>query len=276
MPSYARPTRIDEALAMLARGGRTILAGGTDFYPSRVGATPREDVIDLTALDELRGIEQREADWRFGATTTWTEVLEANLPPLFDCLRLAAREVGGMQIQNSGTIAGNLCNASPAADGVPALLALDASVEIASADARRTLPLEQFILGPRRTALRANELVSALVIPKPKHEARSDFVKLGARKYLVISIAMVASVLEVSNRTVRGARIAVGSCSPVALRLPALEKALIGKPLDQHLGGCVAPEHLSGLSPIDDVRASATYRAEAALTLIRRSLQRLA
>lgn len=276
MPSYARPTRIDEALAMLARGGRTVLAGGTDFYPSRVGLTPRDDVLDVTALDELRGIEEREADWRFGAATTWTEVLEANLPPLFDCLRLAAREVGGMQIQNSGTIAGNLCNASPAADGVPALLALDARVEIASAGARRTLPLGQFILGPRRTALRANELVSALVIPKPKHEARSDFVKLGARKYLVISIAMVASVLEVSNRTVRAARIAVGSCSPVALRLPTLEKALIGKPLDQHLGECVAPEHLSGLSPIDDVRASATYRAGAALTLIRRSLERLA
>ena len=276
MPSYARPTRIDEALALLARGGRTLLAGGTDFYPSRVGLTPRDDVIDVTALDELRGIEERKADWRFGAASTWTEVLEADLPPLFNCLKLAAREVGGMQIQNSGTIAGNLCNASPAADGVPALLALDASVEIASADARRTLPLDQFILGPRRTALRANELVSAIIVPKPKHEARSDFVKLGARKYLVISIAMVAAVLEVSQRTVRAARIAVGSCSPVALRLPALEKALIGKPLDPHLGECVAPEHLSGLSPIDDVRASAKYRAEAALTLIRRSLERLA
>jgi CO/xanthine dehydrogenase FAD-binding subunit len=276
MPSYVRPTRIDEALAMLARGDRTVLAGGTDFYPSRVGATPREDVIDVTALDELRGIEERKADWRFGATTTWTEVLEADLPPLFECLRLAAREVGGMQIQNSGTIAGNLCNASPAADGVPALLALDTKVEIASAGARRTLPLEQFILGPRKTALRPNELVSALVIPKPRHEARSDFLKLGARKYLVISIAMVASVLEVANRTVRAARIAVGSCSPVALRLPALEKALIGRPLDQHLGECVAAEHLSRLSPIDDVRASATYRCEAALTLIRRSLERLA
>ena len=276
MPSYARPTRIDEALAMLARGGRTVLAGGTDFYPSRVGTTPRDDVIDVTALDELRGIEQRDADWRLGATTTWTEVLQADLPPFFDCLRLAAREVGGMQIQNSGTIAGNLCNASPAADGVPALLALDASVEMASADARRSVPLDQFILGPRSTALRANELVSALIIPKPKHEARSDFLKLGARKYLVISIAMVASLLEVSNRTVRAARIAVGSCSPVALRLPALEKALIGKPLDRHLGECVEPAHLKGLSPIDDVRASATYRAEAALTLIRRSLERLA
>ena len=276
MPSYARPTRIDEALAMLARGGRTLLAGGTDFYPSRVGLTPRDDVIDVTALRELRGIQARADDWRIGATTSWTEVIDAKLPPLFDCLKLAAREVGGMQIQNSGTIAGNLCNASPAADGVPALLALDASVEIASADARRKLPLDQFILGPRRTALRANELVSALIVPKPKHEARSDFVKLGARKYLVISIAMVASVLEVSNRTVRAARIAVGSCSPVALRLPALEKALIGKPLDRNLAECVAPEHLSGLSPIDDVRASAKYRAEAALTLIRRSLERLA
>ena len=276
MPSYARPTRIDEALAMLARGDRTVLAGGTDFYPSRVGMTPREDVIDVTALDELRGIEEREADWRFGAATTWTEVIQANLPPLFDGLKLAAREVGGMQIQNSGTLAGNLCNASPAADGVPAFLALDAKVELASAGARRTLPLEQFILGPRKTALRPGELVSALVIPRPRHEARSDFVKLGARKYLVISIAMVASVLEIANSKVRAARIAVGSCSPVARRLPSLEKALIGKPLDLHLGACLAPEHLAPLSPIDDVRASAAYRTQAALTLIRRSLERLA
>jgi CO/xanthine dehydrogenase FAD-binding subunit len=276
MPSYARPTRIEEALAMLARGDRTVLAGGTDFYPSRVGTTPREDVIDVTALDELRGIEERDSGWRFGAATSWTEVIGADLPPLFDCLKLAAREVGGMQIQNSGTLAGNLCNASPAADGVPALLALDAKVEIASVGVARTLPLDQFILGPRKTALRPGELVSALVIPRPGHEGRSDFLKLGARKYLVISIAMVASVLEVANGTVRAARIAVGSCSPVARRLPELEKALIGRPLDRHLGACVATGHLAPLSPIDDVRASATYRTEAALTLIRRSLERLA
>jgi CO/xanthine dehydrogenase FAD-binding subunit len=276
MPSYARPTRIEEALAMLARGDRTVLAGGTDFYPSRTGTTPREDVIDVTALDELRGIEERDADWRFGAATSWTEVIEADLPPLFDCLKLAAREVGGMQIQNSGTLAGNLCNASPAADGVPPLLALDAKVEIASTGAARTLPLDEFILGPRRTALRPGELVSALVIPRPRHDARSDFLKLGARKYLVISIAMVASVLEVANGAVRAARIAVGSCSPVARRLPTLEQALVGKPLDRNLGACVAPEHIAPLCAIDDVRATGAYRREAALTLIRRSLERLA
>ena len=275
MPSYARPTRIDEALAMLARGGRTLLAGGTDFYPSRVGLTPRDDVIDLTALRELRGIQARAADWRIGATTSWTEVIETELPPLFDCLKLAAREVGGMQIQNAGTVAGNLCNASPAADGVPALLALDASVELASADARRTLPLDQFILGPRKTALRAGELVTAILVPKPKHAARSDFLKLGARKYLVISIAMVSTVLEHADGVVRAARVAVGSCSPVAVRLPLLENALLGHRLDRDLRDIPAAEHLAMLSPIDDVRASAAYRKDAALTLIRRSLERL-
>ena len=276
MPGYARPTRTDQALALLARDGQTILAGGTDFYPSHVGIAPRDDVVDITALTDLQGIEEREKDWRFGAATTWTEVIEAKLPPLFDGLKLAAREVGGMQIQNAGTLAGNLCNASPAADGVPALLALDAIVEIAAADARRTLPLDQFVLGPRKTALRKGELVTSVLVPRPAHPARSDFLKLGARKYLVISMAMVSCVLEVEDGVVRSARVAVGSCSPVAARLPELERALAGKPLDRNLAAHAQPEHLARLSPIDDVRASASYRKEAALTLIRRSLERLA
>lgn len=276
MPAYARPRRIEEALAILARGDRTILAGGTDFYPSRVETTPRDDVVDVTALADLRGIEERATDWRLGAATTWTEVIEPELPPIFDCLKLAAREVGGMQIQNSGTVAGNICNASPAADGVPGLLALDAQVEVASAGGTRKLSLGQFILGPRRTALRSGELVTAIIVPKPAHPARSDFLKLGARKYLVISIAMIACVLEVRNGLVHAARIAVGSCSPVAMRLPELEQALAGKPLDRRLAELPRPEHLRRLSPIDDVRASADYRKNAALTLIRRSLERLA
>jgi len=275
MSAYARPTRIEDALGLLARGERTLLAGGTDFYPARVGRPLGEDILDLTALRDLRGIRERADHWRIGATTSWTDVIEAKLPPLFDCLKLAAREVGGLQIQNSGTVAGNICNASPAADGVPALLALDASVDIASPGGTRTLPLDQFILGPRTTALRAGELLTGVLIPKPKYAARSDFLKLGARKYLVISIAMVAAVLEVPDRKVRAARIAVGSCSPVARRLPALEQALIGRLLDRSLSECAIPEHLAPLSPVDDVRASAAYRNKAALTLIRRSLERL-
>jgi len=275
MPAYARPTRLNEALALLERGGHTILAGGTDHYPARVGKPLREDIVDLTALRELRGIAVRAAHWRIGATTTWTELIDAKLPPLFDCLKLAGREVGGVQIQNSGTIAGNLCNASPAADGVPALLALDATVEIAGSAGKRTLPLDRFLLGPRKTALVPGEIVTAILVPKPKAQAKSDFLKLGARKYLVISIAMVAIVIEHEDGRVLAARVAVGSCSPVAKRLHSLELELLGMPLER-LSACVRPEHLEPLSPIDDVRGSADYRKDAAMTLIRRSLERLA
>jgi CO/xanthine dehydrogenase FAD-binding subunit len=273
MSAYTRPTRLDEALAVRAQGGFSVLAGGTDHYPARVGRSPQEDILDLTGIRELRGIAERRDHWRIGATTTWTEVIEAKLPPLFDCLRLAAREVGGVQIQNAGTVAGNLCNASPAADGVPPLLALDAAVELASERGRRTLPLAQFITGPRKTALAANEIVAAVLVPKPKHEARSRFIKLGARKYLVISIAMAAAVVEGEGNIVRRARVAVGACSPVAQRLPALEATLVGKPLDP---GLARPEHLAPLSPIDDVRGSAGYRNQAALALVRRLLEGLA
>lgn len=273
MPAYARPIRLDEALAVRARGGFTVLAGGTDHFPARVGRAPQEDILDLTAVRELRGITARPDHWRIGATTPWTELIEAKLPPLFDCLKLAAREVGGVQIQNAGSIAGNLCNASPAADGVPPLLALDASVEIASAKGRRVLPLAQFILGPRKTALAADEIVAAVLVPKPRHDARSHFLKLGARKYLVISIAMAAAVIERDKGVVRAARVAVGACSPVARRLPALEAALAGKRLS---GDLARPEHLAVLSPIEDVRGSAGYRNDAALTLVRRLLDQLA
>jgi CO/xanthine dehydrogenase FAD-binding subunit len=273
MSAYARPTRRQDALAARALGGFSVLAGGTDHYPARVGRAPQEDILDLTAVRELRGIAGRRDHWRIGATTTWSEVIEAKLPPLFDCLKLAAREVGGRQIQNAGTVAGNLCNASPAADGVPPLLALDAAVELASARGRRTLPLVQFITGPRKTALAADEIVAAVLVPKPKHEARSHFLKLGARKYLVISIAMAAAVIERDDGIVRAARIAVGACSPVAQRLPALEAALAGKRLDP---GLVRPEHLAPLSPIDDVRGSPGYRNASALVLVQRLLGALA
>jgi CO/xanthine dehydrogenase FAD-binding subunit len=272
---YFRPGKLKDACEVLAERRLTVLAGGTDHYPSRVGRSPREDILDLTGVAELRGIRKSAQGWRIGATTTWTDLLEAKLPPLFDALGLAAREVGGVQIQNAGTIAGNVCNASPAADGVPALLALDASVELSSARGTRTLPLAEFILGPRKTALASDEIVAALLVPAPRAVAHSHFLKLGARKYLVISIAMVAAVVETERNIVQAARIAVGACSPVAARLPALEAALAGVKLDARLGERALPEHLALLKPIDDVRADAAYRREAALTLVRRTLNEL-
>jgi CO/xanthine dehydrogenase FAD-binding subunit len=275
MPLYLRPTRTEEALERLAAAPLTVLAGGTDHYPARVGKPLAEDILDITALEALRGIRTTVEGWRIGATTTWTQVLEAKLPPLFDALKQAAREVGGVQIQNSGTVAGNLCNASPAADGVPALLALDASIELASAKGTRRLKLDQFVLGPQRTARRVNELLTAIIVPKPRNGARSRFLKLGARRYLVISIAMVAAAIESEGKRVSAARVAVGACSPVAQRLPALEAALVGAPLDAGLGERVRTEHLAALAPIDDPRGTAGYRNGAARVLVVRCLSEL-
>ncbi|WP_144299392.1 FAD binding domain-containing protein [Elioraea rosea] len=273
MGSYLRPTSLPEALAALAATPRIVLAGGTDYYPARVGRPPEDDLLDITAIPALAGIAETEEGWRIGAATTWTEVVEAPLPPLFDGLKAAAREVGGAQIQNAGTVAGNLCNASPAADGIPNLLALGATVHLASASGDRVLPVAEFVHGNRRTARRADEIVTAIHIPGPKRAARSVFLKLGARRYLVISIVMVAAVAEFDeDGTIASARIAVGSCSAAAVRLPALEAALAGQRPDPAL---VAEAHLAPLSPIDDVRASAAYRRDAALTLLRRAVEAL-
>jgi CO/xanthine dehydrogenase FAD-binding subunit len=271
MGDYLRPTRLDEALQALTRS-RTVLAGGTDFYPARVGRAIDEDVLDITGIAALRGITANADGWRLGATTTWSELLDTPLPPLFDGLKQAAREVGGRQIQNAGTLAGNLCNASPAADGVPPLLALDAEVELAGPAGLRRLPLGAFITGNRRTALAPGELMVAIHVRKPAHDARSAFYKLGARRYLVISIAMAAATLEIDGGRITAARIAVGACSAVAQRLPLLEAALAGAALDNRLGNRVEAVHLEPLSPIDDVRGSATYRRDAVITVLRRLL----
>ncbi|MCK6454692.1 MAG: FAD binding domain-containing protein [Alphaproteobacteria bacterium] len=279
--AYLRPTDLDDALRALAARPLVVLAGGTDHYPARVGPWSKppadEDIIDISALSPLRGIDETGQGWRIGALTTWTEVIEARLPKLFDGLKLAAREVGGAQIQNRGTVGGNLCNASPAADGIPPLLSLDAEVELRAAGRSRRVPLADYVLGNRRTARRADELLTAVHIARPRHEARGDFLKLGARRYLVISIVMVAGVIERGpDGRVASARIAVGACSAAARRLPLLEQALAGQSIEARLADRAAPAHFAPLAPIDDVRGDAAYRREAAVTLTRRLIGRLA
>jgi CO/xanthine dehydrogenase FAD-binding subunit len=274
--SYLAPPDLDAALAAVAEENWTVLAGGTDFYPARVGRPLTEPVIDISGLDELRGITVTEDSYRIGALTRWADIRKAELPRAFDGLRLAAAEVGGIQVQNAGTVAGNLCNASPAADGIPPLLTLDASVELASQAGRRVLPLQDFLTGYRQTDRRSDELVTAVIVPRGVDGAFSDFQKLGSRSYLVISIVMVASLIEVAgDGTIAEARIAVGACSPVAQRLTRLESELRGLDVNVRLEDLPTRDHLSALAPIDDVRATASYRLDATLALIRRSLRRL-
>ncbi|MDT3381012.1 FAD binding domain-containing protein [Labrys neptuniae] len=270
---YLRPRTVDEACEALAVEPMRILAGGTDIFPA-LGERPLTGaVLDLSAIEGLSGIEFGVDLIRIGARTTWSAIARAALPPALHALQQAAREVGAIQIQNAGTIAGNLCNASPAADGVPPLLALDARVELRSAKGTRELALADFITGYRRTARRPDELVSAVLVPRSIEAGRSAFLKLGARKYLVISIAMVAVIIACDDEgRIVEARIAVGACSEVARRLTALETALVGTKAGPGLGAMIEPEHLAGLAPIDDVRASAEYRRDAVRTLIARTL----
>lgn len=268
---YVRPRELSEALAFLAEGPATLLAGGTDVFPALGDRPAPERVLDLTAVAALRGITRTGGRWRIGAGVTWAEMSRADLPPMFDGLKLAGRQIGSVQIQTTATLAGNLCNASPAADGVPVLLSLDAAVEIAAPSGRREVPLARFVTGPRQTLLAPGEIVTAILVPTVEGRVWSGFEKLGARAYLVISIASVAALVRADGGRVAEARLAVGACSPVPLRLAALEAALVGRPL-AGLSACVRPDHFAGLAPIDDVRATAAYRRDAVATLVRRML----
>ncbi len=270
---YYMPSSLEEAVKILAENEASVVAGGTDFFPALADTQPKGLLLDVTRISSLRKITRSAEGWRVGAGVRWSDLAHARLPPCFDGLKAAAEKIGARQIQNAGTIGGNLCNASPAADGVPPLLVLDAEVELVSHNDSRRMPLSEFITGVRKTALRSDEILTAVHIPEPPTGAVGSFLKHGSRSHLVISIAMVSALLWQDDAGhVAGARVAVGACSPVAQRLPMLEAELIGRPLGQLTTLEVLDEHLAPLSPISDMRGSAEYRLEVAAVLCRRAI----
>jgi CO/xanthine dehydrogenase FAD-binding subunit len=274
---FLRPGTLDEALRALADTPATILAGGTDLFPAFTGSQLKGALIDISAIAELKGIRTSADFFHIGAGTTWSELLSAPLPAGFHGLCAAAREIGSVQIQNQATVAGNICNASPAADGVAALLALDAEVTLASHVGVRTMPVAEFVQGNRKTARKINEILTSIRVPRRWENAASSFLKLGARRYLVISIVMAAANVQVGpDRRIQEAAICVGSCSAKALRLTELEQALTGASVKSPLGQIVDAAHFAPISPIDDIRGTAEYRREAAQTLVQRALHECA
>lgn len=270
---FLRPGNLNEALDALVHTRGTVLSGGTDLFPAFTGSQLPGTVIDISGVAELKGIDATQEYFQIGGRTTWRELLDAPLPPGFDGLRAAAREIGSVQIQNQATVAGNICNASPAADGVAALLALGAEIVLASRDGSRVVSLSNFVQGNRKTLRQPDEILTSIRIPRRWENAASSFLKLGARRYLVISIVMVAANLLIDpGWRIREAAVCVGACSPKALRLTELEKTLTGRPVGPQIAAAVRPEHFSALSPIDDIRATAAYRLDAAQTLVRRAL----
>ena len=273
---FSSPKNLGEAVEKLDSRNWTVLAGGTDIFPG-IGDHPLTgNVLDISHIKELREIVCGENCWSIGALATWSDIQEKELPPAFNALQLAAREVGSIQIQNRATMVGNICNASPAADGVPPLLVLNSLVEAISLSGIRRIPLAEFILENRKIALNNDELVTRVLVPRAASKGCSAFLKLGSRKYLVISISMVAVRLETDDQGhIIEAAIAVGACSAVAQRLKALERLLIGKKVTEDLSSLVAAVHLAPLAPIDDVRAKSDYRNDASLTMVRRALSKV-
>lgn len=269
---------LETALNRLVEGETKVLSGGTDYYPGLNDSIPDKRMLNVRNIAGLDCLCCSDGYWRIGAAVTWSVLINADLPDCFSCLKQAGREVGSVQIQNAATLVGNICNASPAADGVPALLVLNAQVELSSVNGVRVVPLAEFIVGVRKTILSENELVTALLIPDTLENDYSDFVKLGSRTYLVISIVMCALRIRVNAEyTITDAAVAVGACSPVACRLPALEQALVGMSCESEaLRDCVSAAHVQSLVPITDVRATAEYRTQAAQVLLQRQISSFA
>ncbi len=267
---YLRPKDLGQALIMAGRFEPRLMAGGTDFYPALADRTVVGDVLDLSAVPELREIIRLQRGGahflRLGAMVTWSDVLRH--PELanrgFLALRQCAKEIGGRQIQNRATLVGNVCNASPAADGIPLLMALGANLEIQSSEVRRWMTLESFVEGVRKVALAPGEIVTAIELPLVAPPVNSLFLKMGSRRYLVISITMLAAQWRRGKNGL--CRIAVGACSPVARRLEPLESwYLEGMPAAKKAKALEASLNL--LSPIDDVRADQVYRRDLASAL---------
>ncbi len=259
-----RPRSLKDALRMLRDEGPLVpMAGCTDLYVSlNFGTLDRKRFVDLWRLDELRGIERRRGAIRLGALTTFSELIKSPVVNrALPMLAAAAREVGGVQIQNRGTLGGNVANASPAGDTLPVLSASDALVELRSATGTRLVPFTSFYTGYRRTVARPDELVVALEIPNAS--GQQWFRKVGTRAAQAISKVVLAGV--------RGSqpRIAVGSVAPTVVRLRKTEAALAG-------GASIAEAQqvmLSEIAPIDDVRSTAEYRRRVAVNLLAQFLE---
>ena len=270
---YYRPENINDAITTLSKGELTIAAGCTDLFPKTQEDSLGRNILDISAIKSLKSITIEKEFRRIGSGVTWTDLENEKLPNCYDMLKECSLQVGSRQIQNLGTIGGNLCNASPASDGVPCLLSLDASVELISTNGKRILKLDDFIKGSRNTELKKNEILSAILIPEKAERGHSSFVKLGARKYLVISIAMVACKINLDGDIISDIAISIGSCSAVARRLGELENTLIGKNVNSDLTQDIYNfDYKNHISPINDIRGTDAYRLEVAKVLVKNSI----
>lgn len=275
-----RPKNLEEALYMRKTYGARPLAGGTDLmvrYRDRAGALPDFPwpILFINHLDELRGCSSRDGSFLIRAATSYSEILRSSAP---DLLKEAIREIAAPALRNLGTLAGNVCNASPAGDAVCALYALDATIEIRSLGSIRTVPIEEVILGPGKIDLHTDELVTAIIIPEGRGPSRHHelFRKVGTRKANALSKVVFSgrTLLSQDTAVIQKVALAVGAVAPTIVRSQSIEQRLAGStlPLDRSLVDQIVASYEPLIRPIDDQRSTAEYRRHVALNLIREYL----
>jgi xanthine dehydrogenase small subunit len=271
-PSSWRPSTVAEACALLRQEPlRSVVAGGTDLLVQAKDGARTLDVIDVTGIGELRAIEERDGGLWIGAGATHTDLLRSPLVARYaPALPQACAVIGGPQIRNRGTLGGNLANASPAADTVPALFVAEAKVEIAGADGRRSLPVEQFVLGRRETALQGGELITAVLVPR-RDGVRGSFLRLGQRQAQAISKVSVAVSWQGTAEKPSQVRVAFGAVAPTVVRATAAEAILEQRGVAGLDEACDAA--MAAVTPIDDLRSTAEYRRAMAAVLLERAVR---
>ncbi|MEW5826769.1 MAG: xanthine dehydrogenase family protein subunit M [Candidatus Bipolaricaulota bacterium] len=271
---YVRVKRERDISAALSQDGAVLLAGGTDLMVRiHAGLTAPSLLVDIAEVPELRRIEPRSEGLSIGGAVPLSEILASpGIRNAYPLLALVLQSVGSPQIRHRATLGGNLANASPAADGALALVALDADVVIAQASGERTCPVGDFLLGPGRTALHRGEYVRSVRLPPPIPDAMPFAHKVGRRRALTIAIASVAAQLRVRSGAVVDVRLAAGSVAPRPLRLRGAEEAVIGRRLNETTLALARAAVEREISPIDDVRATAAYRRAVTADLVIRAL----
>jgi CO/xanthine dehydrogenase FAD-binding subunit len=263
-----RPKDLSEALHYLREGGKP-LAGGTDILVSvRKGTESPNLLVYVGELPELRVLREEKEGLEVGAALTHAELLAHPATERFPILRSVLQTIGSPAIRAMGTLGGNIVTASPAGDSLVALYLLEARVRLVSEEGERELPIWEFIVGPRKTALRPGELVRSVFLPWLSGEPQSFFRKVGRRRALIIAIASLGALVWVRDGRVERARLALGSVAPTVIRPKEVEEALVGRPVSPEAWEDLVPHLSAATHPISDLRASADYRRKVAGRLL--------
>lgn len=276
---YAAASSIDEAVSLLAAGGERakVLAGGTDLIVQlREGLREADLVVDIKKIPELLELSYSpEQGLRLGAAVPCYQIYEnAEIAKAYPALADATNIIGGWQIQSRASVGGNLCNASPAADSIPALIAYDAKCNIAGPQGTRTVPVAEFCTAPGKTVLGRGEFLVSIELPPPSTKTGAHYLRFIPRNEMDIAVVGAAAWISLNGgTTIKDARVALAAVAPRPLLVEAAAQALIGKEANEETFEAAAQAAQKSVTPISDMRGPAEYRVHLTGVLTRRALR---